>query len=176
MTQPQGDAAARWKAFLDKVRARLHEVLAEADAGLDELIAIEVIDPGPVAAASNEVRARLFGLRDKISPAWAKLEAELGDAQRDLEDLGRALESEILEAADRFDDVVRTKQLARLEGLAKEELAARELKCTRCGARLPEPAVQHRTENVTCTHCQAVNTVRPGPATAMAAALRPRKR
>jgi hypothetical protein len=168
------DAPQRWRSFLDKVRARLKEVLAEADAGLDELIATEVIDPGPVAAATNEVKGRLFGLRDKIGPAWTKLEAELGDAHAHLEDLGRTLEREILDAADAFDDVVRKKQLARLEVLAREELAARDLKCTRCGAQLPEPAVQHRTENVTCTHCQAVNTVRPGPAMAMAAALRPR--
>ncbi|MFT3712303.1 MAG: hypothetical protein QM817_32050 [Archangium sp.] len=168
------NAVERWQGFLDKVRARFKEVLTEADAGLDELIATEVIDPGPVAAATNEVKGRLFGLRDKIGPAWTKLEAEIGEAQRDLEDLGRELETEILKAADEFDDIVRKKQLARLEELAKEELAARVLKCTRCGAQLPEPAVLHRTENVTCTHCQAVNTVRPGPATAMAAALRPR--
>ena len=168
------DAVQRWKTFLEKVRTRFGEVMAEADAGLDELIATEVIDPGPVAAATNEVKGRLFGLRDKIEPAWKKLEAEIGEAQRDLEDLGRELETEILRAADEFDEAVRKKQLARLEELAKEELAARDLKCTRCGAKLPEPVVQHRTENVTCTHCQAVNTVRPGPAMAMAAALRPR--
>jgi len=61
---------------------------------------------------------------------------------------------------------------ATLAVLAAEERRTRRLSCTRCGAALPEPEVQHRTVNVDCTHCQAVNTVRPGPASAMVAALK----
>jgi phage FluMu protein Com len=166
------DAAQRWTTFLGKVRARLGEILAEADAGVTELVETEVIDPGPVAAAENEVKARLFALRDKISPAWKKLEDELDGP---LEDLGRALESEILEAVEVFEQNTRKKVLARLEVLAAEEKKARKLSCTKCGAPLPEPAVQHRVENVTCPHCSALNTVRPGLATAMVHALRPRR-
>ena len=169
-------AALRWKTFLDKVRGRLHEILAEAEAGLDDIIATEVIDPGPYTSAENEVRGRLFALRDKIGPAWAKLETEFGESLPSrLEDDGRALEDEILEQADALQVRTRDKVIARLEVLATEEKRVRKLVCTRCGAALPEPAVQHRVENVTCTHCQAVNTVRPGPASAMVAALRPLK-
>jgi len=166
-------AAQRWTTFLGKMRARLQEILTEADAGFDELIATEAIDPAPISSAYNEVRGRLFALRDKIEPAWAKLAGEL-EGQHALEDQGRKLGDDILRAADALDDQVKAKHLARLEELAKEELAARSLKCTRCGAQLPDPPVLHRVENVTCTHCQAVNTVRPGPAMAMAHALRPR--
>ena len=158
------DAPARWGAFLEKVRARLQEILAEADAGLDEIIATEVIDPGPVAAAQNEVKGRLFGLREKIGPAWTKLEAELPS---EWEDQGRALESEILAAIEVFEDQTRVKHRARLTELAQAELKDRALACSKCGARLPEPIVKHRVENVTCTHCQALNTVRPGLAMAM---------
>lgn len=169
-----GAAALRWRAFLDKVRTRLKEILVEADAGFDELIATEVIDPGPVSAAQNEVRARLFALRDKLDPAWAKLEAEL-DGKASLRDLGRELEDEIFREADALEVRVREKVVAQLEVLAAEERRTRKLTCTRCGAALPEPELQHRTVNVDCTHCQAVNTVRPGPASAMVAVMKPKR-
>lgn len=169
------EAAQRWDTFLGKVRARLQEILTEAHAGLDELIAIEVIDPGPVAAAENEVKARLFALRDKIDPAWRKLEGELGDAHAHLEDHGRRLESDILQAIEAFELRTREKVRARLGELSAQELKQRKLACSKCGAPLPEPAVQHRVENVTCPHCAALNTVRPGMATAMFHALKPRR-
>jgi hypothetical protein len=154
----------RWTTFLGKVRTRLTEILQEADAGLDEIIATEVIDPGPVSAAQNEVKGRLFALRDKIGPAWTKLEQELPG---ELEDQGRALETEILEAIEVFEAQTQKKYRARLTELAHAELKERKLTCSKCAAPLPEPAVKHRVENVTCTHCQAINTVRPGLAMAM---------
>ena len=154
----------RWDTFIGKVRTRLAEVLEEANAGLDDLIATEVIDLGPVSAATNEVKGRLFGLRDKIDPARQKLEAELnlGDEEK-----GRALETEILSAIEVFEAQTQTKYRARLTGLAHAELKQRKLVCSKCAAPLPEPAVPHRVENVTCAHCDAVNTVRPGLAMAM---------
>ena len=109
------DAAQRWAAFLGKVRARLTEILEEANAGLEEIIATEVIDPGPLSAAQNEVKARLFGLREKIGPAWTKLESELPG---ELEDQGRALESEIMKAIDVLEAQTQQKYRARLTELA----------------------------------------------------------
>jgi hypothetical protein len=158
--------AERWATFLGKVRTRLQEILEEADAGLDEIIATEVLDPGPYSSAVNEVKARLFALEDKIDPAWKKLEAETR-LDSDLEDQGRALGSEILQAAEDFDERTQKKYRARLWELAQEELKTRKLNCSKCAAPLPEPEVKHRVENVTCPHCQAVNTVRPSLAMAM---------
>lgn len=149
------------------MRVRLGEILEEANAGLDEIIATEVIDPGPMAAAQNEVKARLFALREKIGPAWAKLEPELGDRAGRLEDQGRALETEIMNAIEVFEAQTQQKYRARLTELAQQELKERRLACSKCAAPLPEPAVKHRVENVTCAHCHAINTVRPGLAMAM---------
>lgn len=157
-------SAARWTAFLAKVRVRLGEILEEATAGLEDIIATEVIDPGPVSAAQNEVKGRLFALREKISPAWTRLEAELPG---ELEEQGRALEDEIMRAVEVFEAQTQKKYRARLSELAEAELKERKLTCSKCGAPLPEPAVKHRVENVTCAHCQAINTVRPGLAMAM---------
>lgn len=167
-------AVQRWEQFLAKVHARLGEIVAEAHAGLDELVATEVIDPGPVAAAENEVKARLFNLREKIGPAWTKLEPELGEGHAHLEAKGRALEDEILREVEVLERRTRASVIARLKELAAEERRSRKLQCSKCGAPLPEPAVQHRVENVSCTHCGALNTVRPGLATATLFALSPK--
>jgi hypothetical protein len=169
------DAGQRWATFLGKVRARLGEILDEAHAGLDELVQTEVIDPGPVSSAEQEVKARLFALRDKIEPAFAKLAAELGDEADAAEAQGRALGSEVLRAVEALEVRTRKQVLARLKVLADEERQTRRLQCTKCHGPLSEPAVQHRTDNVTCAHCGAVNTVRPGMATAMLHALAPKR-
>jgi hypothetical protein len=161
------DAKARWDAFLGKVRARLAEILEEADAGFDEIVSVEVIDPGPITSAQNEVRARLHALTDKIDASFSKLEGELGDHADAAQDEGRALSDEILEAAEAIEASSQKKWVKRLRELAAQERAARKLNCSRCGATLPEPEIQHRVVNVTCSHCEAVNTVRPGAAMAM---------
>lgn len=123
-----------------------------------------MIDPGPVAAATNEVKGRLFALREKIDVTRRNFEAEL-TAEHEAQ--GLALEAQILQAIEVFEAQTQQKYRARLTELAHAELKERKLACSKCGAPLPEPVVQHRVENVTCTHCHAVNTVRPGLAMAM---------
>jgi hypothetical protein len=72
-------ASERWSAFLAKVKARVDEILAEADPGFDELIATEVLDPVPLSSALSEFHARMLALEKKIDDSWEKIDAELGD-------------------------------------------------------------------------------------------------
>lgn len=165
----------RWTTFLGKVEARLAEVEAEAREGLDELVATEVLDPAPLANALTEVEARLRALSKKVESAWDDTIAPEADSHEDgpgrarvaqLRKAGEALRERIEALGKALEADARTKQAARLKALAEAELAARKLVCAKCGAPLPEPSVLHRVENVTCTHCKAVNTVRPGMAMA----------
>lgn len=165
----------RWTTFLGKVEARLAEVEAEAKAGLAELIATEVLDPAPLANALTEVQARLRALAKKVDTAWDDTIAPECEAHDDgpgrrqvatLEAAGRALVLRIEELGEALEAGARLQAAERLKALAEAELAARKLTCAKCGAPLPEPPVLHRVENVTCTHCRAVNTVRPGMAMA----------
>ncbi len=165
---------ARWKTFLGKVEARLGEILAEAGPGLDELNATEVLDPVPLASALTEVKARLQALSRKVDDSWSTIDAELDQ----LEDAGSRRDAMI-----RAGDVLRERIEAETEALelGKAADAARALyalaeaeldkpgggrKCSSCGAPLA-PTAFDRPSNVPCTHCKAVNTVRPGLATAM---------
>lgn len=165
-------AAERWHTFLSKVRTRLQEVVTEADAGLDELVATEVLDSGPVSAALNEVKARLWALREKIEVSWRTLSSDMVEAEHELEEQGRSLAQQILTEVEALETRTRQKVRTRLKELSSQERATRVLQCSGCRGPLPEPKVVHRVENVTCAHCGAVNTIRPGMATALLAVLR----
>lgn len=179
--QAQAQAiAGRWEAFLGKVRQRMDEVVAEAEQGLDDIIATEVIDPGPVAQAIQAVRARVFGLQKKIDESWEKLEPEMEaviDATDDREgDALRALRWECVRrghaARDEMDERYETLRIRKeakaaraLYAIVEKEVAERR-KCQACGAEFAVGAVREPM-SVPCPYCKAVNTVRPGLATSM---------
>ena len=70
----------RWNTFADKIRARIKEVEAEANAAYKEVIAIDVLQGTGVNGVSNALKARLQGLDDKIDEAWSKLDRFRGDS------------------------------------------------------------------------------------------------
>ena len=173
----------RWQVFETKVEARLEEVLTEAAAGFDEVVATEVLDPAPLASALCEFTARLQGLNKKADEAFQKLDAELDQAMDQAGVLGIRsvvkVRDELIERREalygriesRGQDLSARKaaQGARaLQELAKKEMAeaAAAARCSTCKAPI-EPKVLHQASNVTCAHCQAVNTVSPGAATAL---------
>lgn len=167
------DALRRWDAFVAKLEARLDEVLAEADAGLDEIIATEVIDPGPTSSALNEVRARLYGLQKKLEEALERLAPELeqdddGERLSRIEEQGRALHARIDERWEELETFKSARYAHALQTLARAEMdrARGESRCSACKAPL-ELRILHQASNVECGHCRALNTLRPGPATAM---------
>jgi hypothetical protein len=154
----------RWTAFLEKVNARADEVLAEANAGFDELIAMEVLDPVPLSSALSEFHARMLGLEKKIDESWEKLGLE-DDALRKL---GRAAQARIARASKVLQVQKQAKAAHAIWALAEQEMAAAKTgtRCSQCGAPIT-PTVFHEASNVTCAHCKAVSVVRPGMATLM---------
>lgn len=169
--------AQRWTTFLGKVQARLAEVEAEAREGLAELIATEVLDGSPLNNALNELKARLRALQKKVETAWDDTIAPEAEPHEDeaagrkrveqLRRKGEALSRRIEQAGEALEAWAQREAAQRLAALAEAERASRTLACERCGAPLPEPEVLHRAENVSCPHCHAVNTVRPGLAMAL---------
>ncbi len=161
-------ASERWSAFLTKVKARVDEILAEADPGFDELIATEVLDPVPLSSALSEFHARMLGLEKKIDDSWEKIDAELSDDDdRDaLYELGRRARKDLARRS-RVMQVQKQAKAAHAlweKALAEMERMKRSTKCSQCGAPI-SPTVFHEASNVTCTHCKAVSVVRPGMAT-----------
>lgn len=174
---------ARWETFAAKVRTRVEEVLGEADAGFDELIATEVLDPAPLASALTEFRSRMLGLGRKVDEAWEKLDRDLDAAMDSAEGPGVAAVAKL-----RDDLLRRVGALREHITVAEEEMSVRKSaagaralgekakaemerlnggrKCSACGGPI-RPDVLHEPTTVVCGHCKAVNSVHPGPATAL---------
>ncbi len=158
----------RWQSFLGKVRGRLEAILAEADAGFDQLIAMNVSDPAPLAGAVSAFDARLRGLATKVEEAWEQLDEQLTSSSQlkrrdELHRQGRQLEREIMV---RGEELSIRKRAAAARGqwqLAEQEMAQPQ-RCVNCGGDLVL-AQRHATQNATCGSCGAVNTVRAGQAT-----------
>ena len=60
----------RWAAFIEKIRTRLEEVLAEGDAGFRELIAADPTDGMSFGNAMSGMRFRVEPLIGKIGDTW----------------------------------------------------------------------------------------------------------
>lgn len=158
----------RWETFLGKVRQRLEAILAEADAGFDQLIAMNVTDPAPLVGAVSAFEARLRGLANKVEQAWDDLDDQLSSSSQlkrrdELHRRGRQLQHEI---EVRGEELSIRKRAAAARGqwqLAEQEMAQPQ-RCVNCGADLVL-ATRHATQNATCGSCGAVNTVRAGQAT-----------
>ena len=170
----------RWDAFLGKVHARLQEILAEAEPGINDIIATEVLDPAPLSGALSEVKARMLALRKKVDDSWEKIDEELdgafdpqtsaqaeafADLRTQMQRRGHALADEI-ETQGEWLEVRKSADAARaLYPKAQAELQPPR-RCTNCGGELPQAFV-YRATNFTCTFCNALNTVQPGMATAL---------
>lgn len=161
----------RWTTFLDKVSARLADVQAEADEGLTAIVDDEVLDSGPLSHALSELKARLEALRKKVDDAWeTTIEPELERAgadealQRTQRRRGRALGAAVEAMYEHLEVTHQARAARRLKALADAE--GTERPCAKCGAPLT-PEAWVRPTNVSCAHCGALNTVRPGTATVM---------
>lgn len=177
--QPKARAVkAKWDGFVPKIDARVQEVVAEADAGLDELIAQYALDPGPMGAAFSALQVRFRGLSQKLDEAWDKIDHEL-DQVRDEVDSGKdhehlsGLWAQMIamreQAKDRIDlayESVQTRKNAswarNLWGQAQRDSQV-PVACVKCGGGIQQ-TVFHQSSNQNCAHCGAVNQLHPGMA------------
>ncbi len=166
----------KWQGFLVKVGARVDEAVAEADVGLDELIAAHSTDPGPLGAAFSALQARFRGLQTKVSEAWEKIDGELDAVRDDAEGNDAALLSRLWAQLSRsrrdwlFDLDLRYERLtirkeadlARALYQQSERERGEPVNCHHCGAPL-RVETWWQSSNVVCSSCKVVNSVSPGP-------------
>ncbi len=173
---------SRWDGFAQKIRERAGEIQAEATPGLDQIVALDPTNTGPISAAFSAVESRIRSLTDKIQEAEEKLSESWDEATDDLDIEGqelaslariesalveqsRALQRE-LEMQNELLTIVKRADWARaLYQIAQSE-QAKQRECSQCAAPLNIEMVWQAC-NVTCAHCGAVGMVSPGPATGM---------
>jgi phage FluMu protein Com len=172
----------RWKKFEGKLIARAQEVEDEAQAGLNELIQINALDPNSISAGFNAVKNRVMGLGDKIEAAMEKLEGEWEEATEDL-DLeeqvqntlyriwyGIVRESRVLQhKLEQWGNKIEIKKnadWARILYKMAEGECKKERQCPSCGAGI-EVSIQHAHSAIKCPHCDSVNEMDIGMATGL---------
>ena len=64
----------RWAPFVQKVNTRVDDVIAEANEGMDGLIATHATDFGPMGAAFGALQARFRGIEKKVGEAAEQIE------------------------------------------------------------------------------------------------------
>jgi hypothetical protein len=172
---PLAPFQARWRTFVEKIRARLREIENEAMAGYREVIQIDVVDGTGVTGVTNALRARLIALERKVDDAYDKLDNEMQAVDVDGEDdkaVRRFHASMLSEKAALGREVERMTETIVVYGEAEAaralhavalEEARAPLPCGNCNAPLQRPS-WHDTVNVTCPHCRAVTTSTPGTA------------
>jgi hypothetical protein len=170
----------RWKTFEGKLTGRAQEIENEANAGLDELVKMNPLDPNAISAGFNAVKARLQGLGDKIDSAIEKIEEEWEEATEDLEleedqypllsqvwfgivRDSRALQHK-LEKWHEGIEVKKNADWARLLFNMAQEECGKPHSCPSCGAGI-DVTIQHAASAVKCPHCDSVNEINVGPAT-----------
>jgi hypothetical protein len=177
--KPKAEAVKnKWDGFVPKIDARVQEVIAEADVGLDELIEQYALDPGPMGAAFSALQVRFRGLAQKLDEAWSKIDHEL-DQVRDEVDSGKdhealsglwaQMSATHQQARERIDFAYESVQTRKNAQWARNlwQYAQRDAQtptaCVKCGAGV-QTTVFHQSSNVSCTHCGAINQLHPGMA------------
>lgn len=168
--------ATRWQTFLEKVRARVQEIAAEAAAGYQEVVAHDAVDGTALSGVSSALKARLLALGQKLDDSFDTIDAELD--KLDLDDAREAgrFRGQMLALkaqARHWLDVETERMIVTGEALAARALhavamqeAAAPIACQHCGAPLHRP-VWHQSVNITCGSCRAVTTATPGTASVM---------
>lgn len=171
--------AQRWAGFLQKLKARVAEVHAEAHAGLDPLIEAHATDHGPMGAAFSALQARFNGLGTKLGDAWDKMDEQMDEALEDVEDdlkesdweafaifrshlvnEERALLDEIELGYEKLTTEKNGRWARKLQQLAQAEVA-QGAKCTSCGGPVPLET-PWQASKAACSHCGVMNDVSPG--------------
>jgi hypothetical protein len=154
----------RWSVFLGKLRQRIDELCADAEAGARTLVSQDPTDPHALQTALGALDARIENIRGKIEKTWH--EQELA---REIETARRAPESAYTEwhATERY--VLETWTTCKVRCMGEFFRAmwphvgaalAKPIPCSQCGAPLA-PSVRHTSETVACAHCRAVNQCIP---------------
>lgn len=172
----------KWEGFVTKVSQRVQEVLAEAQGGIDQIIAQYPTDPQPMGTAMTAVQSRFQGLDQKVNESWDKISEEL-DGIRDEDELSDdqyaafsatedAMRKKCDELREHIDLQYRWLEMRkqadwgrRLWDLMQQEIQ-RPIGCSQCGAPF-QNTVYWMASNVPCPHCGSLNALQPGAASMM---------
>ena len=154
------DIETRWSGFIEQVRQRVAEMMAEADAGFDQIIAVDVTDIATISGAVAAFESRMNGLKIKVTGAQSKLALQANG--RNLDSMlaqGDLLQHEISTQSTEMTVKKRAKAASMLWLIAEQELNLPR-HCVSCGGVM-QMKVLHTSSSPTCPFCKTVNQIQP---------------
>jgi hypothetical protein len=160
----------RWDAAIADIRARFEGLLQQAWTASEPLLAANPVDRAALDRAWGAIEHRLHAHTSELSDTWD----DICDAMSDVEGIpegttlseGKKRDLAGCELEIRYNQFYRTVMAHAAESMRREALAqdSSGLACTQCGAPLRGITPVSQALDIACGHCQAVNTVDPGPA------------
>ena len=167
MNAEQAALMERWNAFLQKIDARLRELIVEAEAGLAGLIQQYPEDFAPIGNALSGLDHRVAELRKKIDETWeSSVEPKFKDMRGENDFFWDAGLDRRGDAQLAFDQTWATCKVrattAFYRNLWPRAQAAlqKPVPCSRCGGELTLPT-RVSSVSVPCAFCKAVTQVIP---------------
>lgn len=160
----QQELIQRWDAFLTKITARFYESLQHAEEACLEQMVETDYDYDTVFRSWQGMKAQIHELIQKIDTVWH------GKVRPEMQALGNFYNEEGYKASDTNDRLIDElfKFERQLEGKLSQQfydhaiqIASKKEACSQCDAILEIKKDIFRAQYITCTYCNAVNTVEP---------------
>ncbi len=154
----------RWDGFLKKIEDRFHESLKHAEEACSEQLVATDYEYETVIRSWQGMKAQIHELIRKIYDTWhAKVEPEM----RQLGTFWSEESYKASEANDRLNDELFAFQ-RHLEGKLSQQfydhaiqIANKKASCSQCAADIEIRNDIFRSQYITCSYCNAVNTIEP---------------
>jgi len=158
----------RWEAYIEKIKARCNEMIAQANAGTDAFIPQLLFDTNAINNAWTGIKGQVFQLDDKLDEGWDKMDDLMDKAgfkskEWDAE-YAKSGEAKIQIHWQYEKNYILAMAKAARQVLFNVKNHINENKihtCTQCGNALNISVYSFRAKNIKCDACEAVNTYKP---------------
>ncbi|MBI5536526.1 MAG: tetratricopeptide repeat protein [Deltaproteobacteria bacterium] len=164
--QTQQAIVAQWQQWLQTTTQQVTQILQEAHAGCQGLIAQHPTDPTPLSNALSAVGLRISALQRSISDTLDShvvgqlaLTPQPDQAEEHARRQGEIADGWIEESWQRFEAQWRYEAIKAMWPHVQQALQ-RPTPCSRCSAPL-QRTTPHKPESITCAHCRSINQVAP---------------
>ena len=168
-TEAYKELQIRWGTFLQKIEARYHEILDQAEGPLSETIDNlqydTVIIHNILTALKNQTVEQLG---KKIDETWPKMRVEMDKIGTSYSDVqmqasgGGALKAKIHNDFLQYQVTVYGRAARKILTNVQAHVDEKKMhRCTQCGAELPIKIYSFMAVNLKCESCGSVNTYQP---------------
>ena len=158
----------RWDTYIDKIKTRCNEMIAQANAGTDAFVPQLMFDTNAVNNAWTGIKGQVFQLSDKLDAGWDKMDElfeKAGSTSKEWDrERAKLDEANIYLQWEYEKNYILAMAKAARQVLFNVKSHINENKihtCTQCGNELDINVYSFRAKNIKCDACQSVNTYKP---------------